>query len=104
LFRLSGLFLFRLADRQLFALLFQLPPRLTRFEPGWPPPQILQHAPPKAPPADRCRRAGLRPAFDQQNKLSLRSRSMAPTLTLFLGPKRTRCPRADTYLGTWSLP
>ena len=33
LFRLSGLLLLRCADRQLFALLFQLPPRITRFEP-----------------------------------------------------------------------
>ena len=33
LFLLSGLLLLRLADRQLSALLFQLPPRLTRFEP-----------------------------------------------------------------------
>ena len=33
LFRLSGVFLFRLAERQFWALLFQLPPRLTRFEP-----------------------------------------------------------------------
>jgi len=30
---LSGLLLLRFADRQLFALLFQLPPRITRFEP-----------------------------------------------------------------------
>ena len=44
LFRLSGLLLFRLADRQFSALLFQLPPRITRFEPTidallflWPP-------------------------------------------------------------------
>ncbi len=33
LFRLSGVFLLRLADRQFLALLFQLPPRFTRFEP-----------------------------------------------------------------------
>ena len=32
LFRLSGLLLLRCAERQLFALLFQLPPRTTRFE------------------------------------------------------------------------
>ena len=31
--RLSGLLLFRVADRQFSALLFQLPPRITRFEP-----------------------------------------------------------------------
>ena len=30
---LSGLLLLRLATRQLLALLFQLPPRFTRFEP-----------------------------------------------------------------------
>ena len=29
----DGLLLFRFAERQLFALLFQLPPRFTRFEP-----------------------------------------------------------------------
>lgn len=29
----SGLFLFRFETRQLEALLFQLPPRMTRFEP-----------------------------------------------------------------------
>ena len=33
LFRRPGVFLFRLAERQFWALLFQLPPRLTRFEP-----------------------------------------------------------------------
>ena len=33
LFLLPGLFLLRLADRQFLALLFQLPPRITRFEP-----------------------------------------------------------------------
>ena len=33
LFRLSGVFLLRFADRQFLALLFQLPPRFTRFEP-----------------------------------------------------------------------
>jgi hypothetical protein len=33
LFRLSGVFLLRFADRQFAASLFQLPPRLTRFEP-----------------------------------------------------------------------
>jgi hypothetical protein len=32
LFRLSGVFLLRFADRQLRGLLFQLPPRITRFE------------------------------------------------------------------------
>jgi hypothetical protein len=33
LLRLPGVFLLRLAERQFLALLFQLPPRLTRFEP-----------------------------------------------------------------------
>ena len=33
LFRFSGLVLFRLADRQFTASLFQLPPRWTRFVP-----------------------------------------------------------------------
>ena len=44
LFRLSGVLLLRLADRQFSAGLFQLPPRITRFEPTtdalflqWPP-------------------------------------------------------------------
>lgn len=32
LFRLSGVFLLRFAERQLSELLFQLPPRFTRFE------------------------------------------------------------------------
>jgi hypothetical protein len=32
LFRLSGVFLLRFADRQFLALLFQLPPRFTRLE------------------------------------------------------------------------
>ena len=34
LLRLPGLLLFRFAERQFFALLFQLPPRFTRFEPS----------------------------------------------------------------------
>ena len=33
LLRFDGLFLLRFADRQFLAVLFQLPPRLTRFEP-----------------------------------------------------------------------
>ena len=33
LFRFDGSLLLRFADRQFWALLFQLPPRLTRFEP-----------------------------------------------------------------------
>jgi hypothetical protein len=32
-FRFDGSFLFRFADRQFAASLFQLPPRFTRFEP-----------------------------------------------------------------------
>ena len=32
LFRFSGVFLFRFADRQFLDVLFQLPPRFTRFE------------------------------------------------------------------------
>jgi hypothetical protein len=38
LFRLSGVFLLRFAERAFVALLFQLPPRFTRFEP-------IDHAP-----------------------------------------------------------
>ena len=34
LFVFDGVLLLRLADRQLSALLFQLPPRITRFEPS----------------------------------------------------------------------
>jgi len=33
LFRFDGSFLLRFADRQFLAVLFQLPPRFTRFEP-----------------------------------------------------------------------
>jgi hypothetical protein len=33
LLRLSGVFLLRFADRKFAALLFQLPPRFTRFDP-----------------------------------------------------------------------
>ena len=45
LFRLSGVFLLRFAERQLDAPLFQLPPRFTRFEPDdHLPPVILSHA------------------------------------------------------------
>jgi len=32
LFRFDGLLLFRFAERQFLALLFQLPPRIIRFE------------------------------------------------------------------------
>ena len=32
LFRFDGLLLLRFAERQFWALLFQLPPRMTRFE------------------------------------------------------------------------
>lgn len=38
LFRFDGEFLLRFADRQFTGLLFQLPPRFTRFEP-------LDHSP-----------------------------------------------------------
>jgi hypothetical protein len=41
LLRLSGLLLLRFADRQLLALLFQLPPRFTRFEPMDGTPEIV---------------------------------------------------------------
>jgi len=44
LFSLSGQLLLRLATRQLFALLFQLPPRFTRFDPDAGPRPFL-HAP-----------------------------------------------------------
>jgi hypothetical protein len=47
LFLLDGLLLLRFADRQLFALLFQLPPRITRFEPDGCHPKSLQYVPPK---------------------------------------------------------
>jgi len=42
LFLLSGQLLFRMAVRQLLALLFQLPPRITRFEPCGRNPRIYQ--------------------------------------------------------------
>jgi hypothetical protein len=45
LFRFDGWFLFRFADRQFLAVLFQLPPRFTRFEPsGRSPASFLTHA------------------------------------------------------------
>jgi hypothetical protein len=34
LFRFDGSFLLRFADRQFLAVLFQPPPRITRFEPS----------------------------------------------------------------------
>ncbi len=43
LLRLSGSFLLRFAARQLDASLFQLPPRLTRFEPLRPLPTAILH-------------------------------------------------------------
>jgi hypothetical protein len=43
LLRLSGELLLRFAERQLLALLFQLPPRLTRFEPLRPLPTAILH-------------------------------------------------------------
>jgi hypothetical protein len=42
LLRLSGELLLRFAQRQLDALLFQLPPRLTRFEPFSPLPSKIE--------------------------------------------------------------
>ena len=42
LFRFVGLLLLRFAARQLIALLFQLPPRFTRFEPFGCHPKFLQ--------------------------------------------------------------
>jgi len=45
LFLLAGLLLLRCAERQLFALLFQLPPRITRFEPDGGHPKSLQYVP-----------------------------------------------------------
>jgi len=45
LFRFDGSFLLRFADRQFLAVLFQLPPRLTRFEPhGSPTAPVLSTA------------------------------------------------------------
>ncbi len=48
LFRFDGVLLFRFAERQFDAVLFQLPPRFTRFEPATAPSpraQILQYSP-----------------------------------------------------------
>ena len=42
LFVLDGLLLLRFATRQLLALLFQLPPRFTRFEPDGHRPKSFQ--------------------------------------------------------------
>ena len=47
LFLFVGLLLLRFAVRQLFALLFQLPPRFTRFEPSGYHPKALQNMPPE---------------------------------------------------------
>ena len=49
LFLLVGLLLLRFAARQLIALLFQLPPRFTRFEPFGCHPKSLQNLPPIRP-------------------------------------------------------
>ena len=49
LFLFVGLLLLRFAVRQLIALLFQLPPRFTRFEPSGHHPKTLQDMPPKRP-------------------------------------------------------
>ena len=48
LFVLPGLLLLRFATRQLFALLFQLPPRFTRFEPDGRRPEFPHHVPPES--------------------------------------------------------
>jgi len=51
---LSGLLLLRFADRQFLALsfqLFQLPPRITRFEPVGHHPKTMQDVPPPRPTA-----------------------------------------------------
>lgn len=53
LFVLSGLLLLRFAERQLLRLLFQLPPRLTRFEPLQPLP--LRGGKPRPPQSHRIR-------------------------------------------------
>jgi len=48
LFRFDGVLLFRFAERQFDAVLFQLPPRFTRFEPDTVPSpraRILQYSP-----------------------------------------------------------
>ena len=57
LFLLSGLLLLRFADRQLLTLLFQLPPRITRFEPVGHHPKSMQHV---SPPVLVARRRGER--------------------------------------------
>lgn len=46
LLRLPGSFLLRFAERQFLALLFQPPPRLTRFEPEPGPMPLLRRPPP----------------------------------------------------------
>ena len=69
LFELVGLLLLRFATRQLFALLFQLPPRFTRFEPDGRRPHCFHHAPTeplRAHRQDECRERGeplLEPRF-----------------------------------------
>ena len=55
LFLLSGLLLLRFADRQFLALLFQLPPRITRFEPIGRHPKSMQDAQAKTPALSRQR-------------------------------------------------
>src|ERR1017187_10418183 len=76
LFLLDGLLLLRCADRQLFALLFQFPPGLTRFEPAYP-------APPSGDRSFALRwRAGLRPALDCRTV----------SVTTLLPQPECRCP------------
>ena len=45
---LNGLLLLRFATRQLFALLFQLPPRFTRFEPDGRRPESFHDSQPES--------------------------------------------------------
>ncbi len=59
LLRLSGQLLLRFAERQFWALLFQLPPRFTRFEPGRSSP--LRCGEPRSP-QDQSKIMGLPPA------------------------------------------
>ncbi len=55
LFVFDGLLLLRFADRQLLPLLFQLPPRFTRFEPLRPLPFIRgEPRPPQSPGVRMC--------------------------------------------------
>ena len=91
LFLLSGLLLLRFADRQFLALLFQLPPRITRFEP-------VDHHPLPAPRALRAyahlfvaRQAGksmqhVPPPGPAAGRQSERHQRLHPLLQLLLRP------------------